>query len=157
MDSLLTIGVSNAAAVAVLSVLLIPLARWLRRPALTHAVCVLLLFKLVTPPVFTLPLHWLPSAGGAGDETRIVTVAAHQEPVPARPEPAAVSDEVDQPDLSDEVPIDDWEALAPLPPAPVEPAPAPVPIRPTPRPAPFPWARAIAIAWLTAAGLCTAM
>src|SRR6476620_8203196 len=68
MDGLLTIGVSNAAAVAVLSILLIPVARWLRRPALTHAICVLLLLKLVTPPLFTLSLHWLPSAAARPTE-----------------------------------------------------------------------------------------
>src|SRR5215217_4338302 len=52
---------SNAAAAALLAAVLIPAARLLRRPALTHLLCVLVLLKLVTPPLFSLPLRWLPA------------------------------------------------------------------------------------------------
>src|SRR4051812_50221237 len=97
MDRLLTIGVSNAAAVAVLAVLLIPLARWLRRPALTHAVCVLLLLKLVTPPLFTFSLHWLPSEHAAS--TKAIAV------------PSAEGNAVGTMETSAREPVPDWVEL----------------------------------------------
>src|SRR5258707_1267057 len=52
MNALLQIGLSNAVVCGIMTVLLLPLARWLRRPALTHALSVLILLKLLTPPLF---------------------------------------------------------------------------------------------------------
>jgi beta-lactamase regulating signal transducer with metallopeptidase domain len=52
MDHLLEIGVSNAAAAAVLAVLAGTAGLAFRRPALTHALWLLVLLKLVTPPLF---------------------------------------------------------------------------------------------------------
>ncbi len=65
MDALLHAAISNAAAAAVLAAVLLPAARLLRRPALTHLLCVLVLLKLVTPPLFSLPLRWLPAQAQA--------------------------------------------------------------------------------------------
>src|SRR5436305_4819817 len=61
MDGLLHAGVSNAVAAGLMALVLLPLARLLRRPALTHALCVLVLLKLVTPPLVGIPVPW-PSA-----------------------------------------------------------------------------------------------
>jgi beta-lactamase regulating signal transducer with metallopeptidase domain len=58
MNALLQIGLSNAVSCGIMAVLLLPLARLLRRPALTHALSVLILLKLVTPPVFSVPVIW---------------------------------------------------------------------------------------------------
>jgi WD40 repeat protein/beta-lactamase regulating signal transducer with metallopeptidase domain len=59
MNTLLAIGLANAICAAVLAV-----PAWLAgrrgRPALAHALWLLVLVKLVTPPVFQLPLPWLP-------------------------------------------------------------------------------------------------
>ena len=71
MDALLHIALSNAAVSGIMAALLLPLARWMRRPALTHAICVLILLKLFTPPFVNLPVIWnsaqapLPHAMGA--------------------------------------------------------------------------------------------
>lgn len=58
MQWLVEVGLSNALAAAVLA-----LAAWLvgklwRRPAVTHALWLLVLLKLLTPPIIELPLPW---------------------------------------------------------------------------------------------------
>src|SRR5947209_10494262 len=52
----------NAAAAAVLAVLAAALSYFVRAPAVRHAAWVLVLLKLVTPPVVGLPLPVLPAA-----------------------------------------------------------------------------------------------
>ena len=56
MESLVHGMLSNAAAVAVLAVLVATAGRVCRRPALIHSVCLLAMLKLVTPPVVPLPV-----------------------------------------------------------------------------------------------------
>jgi len=56
MSALLQIGLSNAVICGIMAALLLLLARLLRRPALTHALSVLILLKLLTPPVFSVPI-----------------------------------------------------------------------------------------------------
>ena len=56
MESLVHGMLSNAAAVAVLAVLVAIAGRICRRPALIHSVCLLAMLKLVTPPVVSLPV-----------------------------------------------------------------------------------------------------
>jgi beta-lactamase regulating signal transducer with metallopeptidase domain len=58
MDALLHIALSNAVVSGIMAALLLPPARWMRRPALTHAICVLILLKLLTPPFVNLPVTW---------------------------------------------------------------------------------------------------
>src|SRR5687768_9875470 len=58
MDTVLHAGLSNALVAAAMALLILPLARLLRRPALTHALCVLILVKLVTPPLWRVPVVW---------------------------------------------------------------------------------------------------
>lgn len=48
----------NALTVTVLAVVAWPLLRWLRKPRLAHVVWVLLLVKLVTPPLVQLPIQF---------------------------------------------------------------------------------------------------
>jgi beta-lactamase regulating signal transducer with metallopeptidase domain len=58
MDLLWQVGVGNAVAAAVLAVPA-ALAGWIgRRPALTHALWLLVLIKLLTPPFYPLQLQW---------------------------------------------------------------------------------------------------
>ena len=58
MSSILTAVISNAAVVAVLAPLVWLMTRWARKPAVTHALWVLLLVKLITPPLVAVPLPW---------------------------------------------------------------------------------------------------
>lgn len=62
METLLQIGLSNAAAAAVLSLAAAGLSQILRRPPITRALWLLVLLKLITPPLWTIhvPLHVLP-------------------------------------------------------------------------------------------------
>jgi beta-lactamase regulating signal transducer with metallopeptidase domain len=62
MDTLVHVGLLNAAMATGLA-LLAAAARFLRRPpALVHALWLLVLLKLVTPPFLTIPIGWLPHA-----------------------------------------------------------------------------------------------
>jgi WD40 repeat protein/beta-lactamase regulating signal transducer with metallopeptidase domain len=62
MSALLYLGLANAACAAALAVLAVVVGRWARRPALAHGAWLLVLVKLVTPPLFPLPVAWLPAA-----------------------------------------------------------------------------------------------
>src|SRR5690349_4405954 len=62
MPALLQIGLANAVCAAVLAALAVVAGRWCRRPALTHSLWLLVLLKLITPPVWPLSLPWLPEA-----------------------------------------------------------------------------------------------
>jgi beta-lactamase regulating signal transducer with metallopeptidase domain len=61
VDTLLAIGLGNALLATVLALLVAGVARACRRPALAHALWLLVLLKLVTPPLIHIPLPW-PSA-----------------------------------------------------------------------------------------------
>ncbi len=56
MTTLLNIALINAVTVLPLALLALLVSRLARRPALTHAVWVLVLLKIVTPPLFHLPV-----------------------------------------------------------------------------------------------------
>src|SRR5207248_7498398 len=58
---LLEAGLSNLLVAAALAALAAAVARWGKRPALAHGLWVLVLLKLVTPPVVPLSLVWLPA------------------------------------------------------------------------------------------------
>src|SRR5260370_28708130 len=61
MTPFLQLGLANAVCAAVLAVLAVAAERLVRRPALTHCLWLLVLVKLVTPPLFPLSLAWLPA------------------------------------------------------------------------------------------------
>src|SRR6476620_3736040 len=61
MSTLLAIGLANALAAAVLALPALLIGRSRRRPALAHALWLLVLLKLVTPPLFNVNLPWLPA------------------------------------------------------------------------------------------------
>jgi probable HAF family extracellular repeat protein len=62
VEVLVRAALSNAAMVAVLAVAVLAVDRLLRRPALSHRLWLLLLLKLVTPPLVGPPFDW-PSPG----------------------------------------------------------------------------------------------
>jgi WD40 repeat protein/beta-lactamase regulating signal transducer with metallopeptidase domain len=98
MSALLYLGLANAACAAVLAVLAVVVGRWARRPALAHGVWLLVLVKLVTPPLFPLPVASLPAAPApeavaVTDEPRpapVVYSAVHESDSVGPPSPADV-------------------------------------------------------------------
>ena len=56
MTTFLNIALINAVTVLPLALLVYVVGRLARRPALTHALWVLVLLKFVTPPLFNLPV-----------------------------------------------------------------------------------------------------
>src|SRR5690242_18040567 len=60
MSTLLLSGLSNAVLAALLALAVAALGRLCRRPALVHSLWLLVLLKLVTPPLLPLPVpDWL--------------------------------------------------------------------------------------------------
>lgn len=92
MERLLSAGLGNAALVSALAVLVLLIDRLSRRPALAHWLWLLLLIKLITPPIVTLPQAWLaPRQNSVGSSEPLVV------PV-ERPEPgSATAEAVEQP------------------------------------------------------------
>jgi beta-lactamase regulating signal transducer with metallopeptidase domain len=58
VDLLLYVGLSNALAATLLAVAVAAVARLCRRPALEHALWLLVLLKLITPPLLPVSLPW---------------------------------------------------------------------------------------------------
>jgi beta-lactamase regulating signal transducer with metallopeptidase domain len=119
VDALVHAALSNAAAAALLAAVLIPAARLLRRPALTHLLCVLVLLKLVTPPLFSLPLRWLPAP--AAEPPREVAPASV--PLPFALDDVPLAEEVTE--TSALAAADSPTSPLPTPPQPTSPAAAP--------------------------------
>jgi beta-lactamase regulating signal transducer with metallopeptidase domain len=125
MGALVEFGLWNAVASAALALVAAALARLVRRPALAHTLWVLVLLKLVTPPLVTLTLPWADADGASPP--------AAEEPAPAAPPevdfaPAEIDD--------DALPAADLPESGPTPPA-----------------APLPWRWWAALAWLTGSAL----
>jgi beta-lactamase regulating signal transducer with metallopeptidase domain len=57
VDALLRLGLSNAVAATVLAIAVVIVSRIVRRPALTHALWLLVLVKLITPPLRSVELE----------------------------------------------------------------------------------------------------
>lgn len=62
MNLLLEIGLSNAIAAGVLALVASVASHFCRRPAITHGLWLLVLLKLITPPLVHVPLPWPTSA-----------------------------------------------------------------------------------------------
>src|SRR4051812_869117 len=58
MAHLLEIALSNLLVAALLALLAALAGWWGKRPALTHALWLLVLLKLITPPLFPVPIDW---------------------------------------------------------------------------------------------------
>ena len=66
MDTLLQIGLSNTVMAGVLALAAFGVGKACRRPALAHALWLLVLLKLVTPPLVRVPVPWPSGAGAIG-------------------------------------------------------------------------------------------
>ncbi len=72
METLLHAGLSNAVSATFLAVLVACLGRVLaRRPAILHCLWLLVLLKLVTPPLYQIPIPW-PESLSSGEKTAAV-------------------------------------------------------------------------------------
>ena len=71
METLLNLGLANALSATVLAILVAALARLLaRRPAVLHCLWFLVLLKLLTPPLFEIPLPRRDAGVLAGNPAR---------------------------------------------------------------------------------------
>ncbi|MCI0640397.1 MAG: M48 family metalloprotease [Gemmataceae bacterium] len=61
MSGLLALVVGNLAVACVIALVALASQRWLKRPALSHGLWLLFFVKLLTPPLFPLPVAWLAS------------------------------------------------------------------------------------------------
>jgi beta-lactamase regulating signal transducer with metallopeptidase domain len=172
MARLFEIGLANAAAAALLAAVALAVGRFCRRPAVLHALWLLVLLKLVTPPVLPLPTPGWPTLPAApAPEVVAAPVAPPTTPVvnPERPRPAKEK-LTEAPRQFLLIPLMDEEGVVygvqvaaadPEPPPEPEPAPAPAvrtepPPAAPPAPAPAPsvnWRPVLAAAgWVWLAG-----
>lgn len=84
MNPLLQMMWSNAFVATALALLVFPLTRVCRRPALSHCLWILVLVKLVTPPIVSVPLpvSWAPGPGQEHSDPAapIVPIEAPRQP-----------------------------------------------------------------------------
>jgi beta-lactamase regulating signal transducer with metallopeptidase domain len=80
METLLRIGLSNAVVALVMALVVVTVACLWRRPAVLHALWLLVLVKLVTPPLIWVRVPW-----PIFPETPAVAVAPTVEPAPIEP------------------------------------------------------------------------
>jgi beta-lactamase regulating signal transducer with metallopeptidase domain len=82
VDMLLRIGLTNAVLATFLALAVAGVARWWRRPALVHALWLLVLLKLVTPPFVIVPIAWPADAapGPAAAEAPIIRTEVPEAP-----------------------------------------------------------------------------
>jgi beta-lactamase regulating signal transducer with metallopeptidase domain len=133
VDDVLNIGLSNALVAMLLAVIAIVVGMIYRRPALMHGLWLLVLLKLVTPPLVRIPIAW-----SGAPESGASEAAAAEEPPPAisplaPEEPARVFLLFDAADV---------EPAALEPPTPTAPEPAAPPDAPL-------WPRVLPVLWLT--------
>jgi beta-lactamase regulating signal transducer with metallopeptidase domain len=127
VETLLEVGLSNAAAALLLALLAAGIGLVCRRPALAHALWLLVLLKLVTPPLWRVPVPW-PARGEQAAAVPVeapAEVAAVEElPPPLAVEPAeAPADEDVIPAAEEEAkagPALEEETLTPVPKAPAD-------------------------------------
>src|SRR6516165_5417908 len=86
MGTVLEVGLSNAVLAGLLALVAAVVSRVARRPALAHSLWLLVLLKLVTPPLLRVPLPWLPTESS----TVAASPSAKEEIAvrPGGPEPA---------------------------------------------------------------------
>ncbi len=142
MESLLHIGLSNAVVATLLALLALVVGAVCRRPAIVHGLWLLVLLKLVTPPLIRIAVPWpapadpppaLPGTAGDWAEVSVQSPAPGEEaeegPFFAAPEPR------------EPLPLTLEQPLAVLPSKPEV-------ALPESAPPPFVWAEALVIVWV---------
>jgi beta-lactamase regulating signal transducer with metallopeptidase domain len=95
VDSILCLALSNAVMATLLAALVAVLTRFCRRPAVRHALWLLVLLKLLTPPLLSLPVLGprMPEVDSPHDET----VDAFAEELPSITEPPQPMEAISEP------------------------------------------------------------
>jgi beta-lactamase regulating signal transducer with metallopeptidase domain len=93
VDVFLHVVVSNAVVAAGLAVVALAVGLIWRRPALTHALWLLVLLKLLTPPLFPVQLAWLPSLAAVPPVGNEETAQPSEAPAVLEEETQAPEDE----------------------------------------------------------------
>jgi beta-lactamase regulating signal transducer with metallopeptidase domain len=140
VDTLLEFGLSNALVASGLAALAAVAGRLCRRPALTHGLWLLVLVKLVTPPVWPVSVMKIAPPG------RPARLAEARETSPFLPPPAFEAFLEPAPDLDREPEDSAWEA-APRPLESTADVAAAEP-EPLPQPVEFPWYGLALAVWL---------
>src|SRR5262245_3069303 len=93
MDPLLDIGLRNALLAAVLAVPALAASRWRRQPALAHALWVVVLLRLVAPPLWQVPVGWPAPAVEVAENPSLSGAPGGQDEVSGDPDesPSAVA------------------------------------------------------------------
>ena len=154
MQTLLQIGLSNAAAAAGLALLACAVGLLVRKPAVTHGLWLLVLLKLVSPPLWTIPLHI-----SGPSETATSPASLHLDRAPTvtrshRPTEIKQSDILEStvPPLDDAaLPAGGADRVIPW--AQLETAPRP-PAAPA-KPSSYPWPWVLLAVWLGGTTICT--
>ena len=82
MDALLRAGLVNALTATAVGLAVLALGRFCRRPALLHALWLLVLLKLITPPLWDVPV---PRPTVTGAAAAVPHAPAEDTPVPPTP------------------------------------------------------------------------
>ncbi|HEV3259817.1 MAG TPA: M56 family metallopeptidase [Gemmataceae bacterium] len=159
MDWLVHVGLVNAALAALLALAAAAVGCLYRRPALVHGLWLLVLLKLVTPPLLPVHIPWpappqpapVAADDAVSDMELFVVPGGHVEPSGMTDMPDPPGDDLWQAEAAAAL------ARAPSPPAEVEgdsPAPEAAADTPAPRPPPAAplwdsWEQAVAAVWLT--------
>ena len=124
MDTLLQVGLSNALLAGVLALAALAAGGLSRRPALAHALWLLVLLKLITPPFLPVTLPW-PAAGPTPTQPEAMLPGREPTAAPAGTVVWVIEDAPQEPGVPEE-----GLAVAGEPAAPAHrPAPAPPHVR----------------------------
>jgi beta-lactamase regulating signal transducer with metallopeptidase domain len=155
MHTLLEMGLRNALLATVLAAFVAAVCLMCRRPALRHGLWLVVLVKLVTPPLVPIPIPW-PGEEPALRETAAAPTADLSEPANA-PEPhkqaALAPAEAASPALPELPPEGEFERMRPGP-VPEEPDPQPEPSLRAPAAASAFWLAGLTSLWLVSALGC---
>jgi beta-lactamase regulating signal transducer with metallopeptidase domain len=89
MNAWVEMGISNGLAATLLAVVAALVARWCRRPQVAFALWLVVLAKLLVPPLVGVPLNWLPEHALRAVDARVVSPFSMPQPQPvATPLPA---------------------------------------------------------------------
>jgi beta-lactamase regulating signal transducer with metallopeptidase domain len=146
MNSLLHIALSNAVLATALALVAVVVGRFCRRPALTHGLWLLVLLKLVTPPLLKVPVGWPASSPVLPAGPSVSTT----EPVEPSINVPFARGEPDEPEAfapAEEVVLTPGPAI-PADASPPSPPPAPATIPAEPFAVPAGWMAAGVVLWL---------
>ncbi len=151
MAFLLETALANLIVAAFLALLAAFVGAWGRRPAVTHALWLLVLVKLVTPPFFQIGIPWPTTATGVDEPVALVNPEIDEVPLPvvppAMPEIEVPADDAWPPFVVPEAPPQD--VIVAVDPVILIEAPAVVIEQPAIVPAAsWPWVEMVGGAWL---------